>query len=312
MATGRAVMVFLVLFVVLGGAVLAAALLLKPAAPVTPMGSVLVFDLPRRLEEAQPPPGGSLFELVRRERPTVWMLSHGIRHAATDPRIKAMVLHVDELEWGWAKVSEIREAILEFRRTGKPVYAALAGGGEREYLLASAAGTIASPPLAILELNGLTASALFLRGTLDKVGVTPNFAQVGRYKSGAEFWTRSGMSPPSREALQALVDDQFAWLVDSLAAARHLSAASVERLMDEGPFAAREARAKGLIDTLLYQAEVDSLAAAAPRERHPLLSLTRYLSRTEDARGGARLALITAVGTIAEGRSRGSPGEGEI
>jgi protease IV len=310
MSAGRTIMVFIVLFVVLGAAVLVAALIFEPPAPVTPMGSVLVFDVPRRLEEAPPPPGGNLLELVRRDRPTVWTLSHGIRRAAADSRVKALVLHIDDLEWGWAKVSEIRDAVLEFRRAGKPVYSALAGGGEREYLLASAAGTIASPPLAVLQINGLTASALFLRGTLDKVGVTPNFAQAGRFKSAAESWTRSGMSPPTREALQALVDDQFAWVVDSLAAARRLAPASVVRLMDEGPFTAGDARAQGLIDTLLYEAELDSLATTGTGR--PTLSLSRYLARLDDARGGARVALITAVGTIAEGRSHSSPGEGPI
>ncbi len=313
MSARRVVLVFVVLFVVLGTAVLIAALALRPPAPVTPMGTVLVFNVPRRLEEAQPPPAGGLLELVRREHPTVWMLAHGIRRAATDARVRALVLHIDDLDWGWAKVSEIREAVLDFRRAGKPVYAALSGGGEREYLLASAAGTVASPPLAVLQLNGLTASALFLRGTLDKVGVTPNFAQVGRYKSAAEAWTQNRMSPPAREALQALVDDQYAWLVDSLAAARGLPADSVVRLLDEGPFVAQEARARGLIDTLLYRAELDSLAtAAAGGERRPTLALTRYLARLDEPRGGARVALVTAVGTIAGGRSRSGPGEGRI
>jgi protease-4 len=220
-----------------------------------------------------------------------------------------MVLHVDDIEWGWAKVAEIRDAVLAFRAAGKPVYASLAGGGEREYLLASAARTVASPPLAVLQINGFTASALFMRGTFDKIGVTPNFSHVGQYKTGVERYTKTGLSAPSREALQALVDDHYRIFVDSVAAVRRMPPATVERLLDEGPYSAREARERGLIDTLLYRAELDSMATG--RHRAPTVTLTRYLARLR-ASGGPRVALISAVGVIAEGRSRSSPGQGEI
>ncbi|MGH7731101.1 MAG: S49 family peptidase, partial [Candidatus Eiseniibacteriota bacterium] len=312
--TARRVALFLVvLFGVLGAAVLLATLAVRRPASTMPSSTVLVFDVPTSLDEAQPPSGGGLVDLVRHERPTVWMLAQGIREAASDSRVEALVLHIDFVDWGWAKVSEIREAVVDFRRTGKPVYAALAGGGEREYLLASAAGTVASPPLAMLQLDGLTASALFLRGALDKVGVTPNFAQSGRYKSGVEAWTQDRMSPNSREALQALVDDQFGLLVDSLSTARGLAADSVVRLLDDGPFGARDALACGLIDTLLHRSELDSMATAAGQERRrSTLKLDRYVSRLDAPRGARRVALVTAVGTIAEGRSRGGPGDGQI
>jgi len=311
MSARRVALFLVVLFGVLGAAVLLATLAVRGPAATTPAATVLIFDVPTSLEEAQPPSEGSLVDLLRREHPTVWMLAHGIREAASDPRVRALVLHIDQVDWGWAKVSEIREAVLDFRRAGKPVYAALAGGGEREYLLASVAGTVASPPLAMLQLDGLTASALFMRGTLDKVGVTPNFAQSGRYKSAVEGWTQSGMSPLAREALQALVDDQFGLLVDSLSAARGIAAESVVRLLDEGPFGAREAVARGLIDTLLHRSELDSMVTAAGEGRRTL-SLNRYVARLDPSRGGRRVALVTAVGTIAEGRSRSGPGEGQI
>ena len=145
-----------------------------------------------------------------------------------------------------------------------------------------------------------------MRGTLDKVGVTPNFAQAGRYKSAVEAWTQRGMSAPAREALQMLVDDQFELLVDSLAAARHMTPDSVAWLMDEGPFGSGEAVALGLVDTLLHRAEVDSMATAAVGGRRATLSLQRYVGRLPEG-DGARIALVTAAGTISEGRSRSSP-----
>ena len=311
--SGRRVALFIVVvFAVLGVAVLLATLAIRTPAPTTLPSTVLVFEVPAELDEAQPPAGGGLLDLLQRERPTVWTLASGIREAAKDSRIKALVLHVDAIDWGWAKVSEMREAVMDFRRTGKPVYASFEGGGEREYLLASAAGTIACPPLAMLELNGLTASALFMRGTLDKVGVTPNFAQAGRYKSAVEAWTKQGLSAPAREALQALVDDQYGLLVDTLAVARGLAPDSVEALLDLGPFGAREALAVGLVDTLLHRTELDSMVTVAVGGRRATLSLNRYVGRLEAPRGGARIALVNAVGTIAEGKSRSGPTDGDV
>ena len=249
---------------------------------------------------------------MSRERETVYGLADGIRQAGDDPKIKALVMHIDGLDWGWAKLAEIREAVTDFRRSGKPVYASFEGGGEREYMLASAAGTIAAPPLAVLELNGLTASALFMRGTLDKVGVTPNFAQAGKYKSAVEAWTKTGMTGPAREVLQALVDDQYEVMVDSLASARGMSADSVMALIDNGPYGAREARAAGLVDTLLHRAELDSMAIAAVGGHRSTLSLNRYVSRLASGSADAHIALVMAAGTIAEGKSRNSASDGEI
>jgi protease-4 len=310
MSARRALIVFLVLFAIMGGAIVLAALAVRSPMTGAPASTVLVFEVPSMIDEAEPPAGSGVFDLLRRDRPTVWQVSQAIRHAAEDDRVRAMVLHIDNVEWGWAKVGEIRAAVRAFRAAGKPVYASLSGGGEREYLLASAAGTLAAPPLAVLELDGLTASAMFFRGTFDKVGITPNFAHVGAYKSGVEPWTRTGLTPESKEALQALVDDHYRLFTDTVGVARRMSPDSVGRLLDAGPFGAREARAVGLLDTMLYRIEIDSLATR--RTRGTVMTLNRYIERAGRGGGGARIALIGAAGAIAEGKSRGGTTEGDV
>ena len=132
------------------------------------------------------------------------------------------------------------------------------------------------PPTAVLQLDGLVATATYFRGAFDKFGVSPNFAHVGRFKSGAEPYTRTGMSPEARADLGALLDDLYGALLDSLGSARRLPRDSVARLVDEGPFTSAEAWQRGLLDTLLYDTEVDTLAlrrggaAAAQRDLRPL------------------------------------------
>jgi protease-4 len=273
--------------------------------------NVLVLDVPSYLNEGARPLGPYPFSFWP-NRMTVWDVESGIRRAANDDQIAALVLHVDDIAWGWAKAAEVRDALLEFRRSGKPIYAHLSNGGEIEYLIAATAGTVATPPLGLLQLDGLSLSAEFYRGTLDKLGVTPNFAHAGRYKSGVEEFTRTDMSEPAREAFRALVDDAFDVLVDSLASARSVSRDSMTRLIDGGPYDAPTAITAGLVDTVLYRAALDSLATHARGKRYGTVAFSRYLDGMLEPSTGPTIALVVAEGTIASGKSRGGPGQGEV
>jgi protease-4 len=165
--------------------------------------------------------------------------------------------------------------------------------------------------MALLQINGLTASAMFLRGTFEKLDIRPNFTSAGRFKSGVEQYSRTEMSPPAREALSAMLDDVFTNLVDTLASARGLSPDSVSRLFDTGPFGAPQAKALGLIDSVLYAEDVDSLALRRAGSSSDRIGLFRYADRVAwDA--GPKIALIAATGTIVPGRSRFQAGEGAV
>ena len=307
------VVVFIVLLGLMGAAMMLAAYLLRrPTGAGGSSSSILVFDVPYVLEEGEPPASGYTMDWLRPERPTLWRVVSGLRRAAKDDRVEGLVLHIDDVDWGWAKVAEVRDAIQTFRAEGKPVYASLSGGGEREYLLASAADVVTVPPLGVLQLDGLTASALFMRGTFDKLDITPNFSHSGTYKSGAEGYTRQSMSEPAREALQSLLDDIYADLVDSLAMARELEPDTVARFLDDGPFGAEEAWSRGLVDTVMYRGDLDSLALHADEGDRDRLSFARYLERPAPSGARSRIALVVASGTIAEGRSRDSMGEGAV
>ena len=312
MSARRGVFVFLVLLLFLGAAAVFAALTLRHPLESVSDSSVLVFDVPEYLDEGEAPESPYAVDWFRPSRPLLWKVTFGLRQAAEDDRIAALVLHVGPVDWGWAKIAEVRDAIEAFRASGKPVYASFSGGGEREYLLASAADLISAPPLTILQLDGLTASALFMKGTFDKLGVTPNFAQAGTYKSGAEGYTRNDMSPPAREALQALVDDLYDTLLDSLAVARDLPRDTVAAILDEGPYDAPAAWSRGLIDTVLYESELDSLALDTVEDSDHTVSFWRYLDHPRHPPARSRFAMVVASGTISEGKSRDGPGDGEV
>src|SRR5262245_1288198 len=312
MSTRRGVFVSLILLAILAAAADFAALTLRHPLESVPNASVLVFDVPSYLEEAEAPESPYAVDWLRPSRPLLWRVAFGIRQAADDDRISAMVMHVGPLDWGWAKIGEVRRAVLAFRAAGKPVYASFSGGGEREYLLASAADVVSAPPLTTLQLDGLTASALFLKGTFDKLDITPNFTQAGSYKSGAEGYTRNDMSPPAREALQALVDDLYGAMLDTLAEARELPRDTMAALLDQGPYDAELAWSKGLLDTVLYQSDLDSIATDGDTDSDHTITLWHYLDRMRHPPARNRFALVVASGTISEGKSRDAPGDDEV
>ena len=312
MSVRRSPLILAVMFGLFGVGVLLAVWSLARPIPPALDSTVLRFDVPAELEESAAPFQPLSLTGLRLPRMTVWDVVRGLRHAALDPNVRALVLHIGPVEWGWSKIEDVRAAVLAFRAAGKPVYASVEGGGEREYLLASAANSVCLPPTATLQLDGLAATALFYRGAFDKFGVSPNFAHVGRYKSGVESYTHTAMSAPSREVLEAVLEERFTLLADTLGRAREMAPDSIRGLLDRGPYDAPEAKALGLVDTLLHAADVDSLATRSGALRRVTLSFNRYVDRLEEPRSASRIALVVMSGTIASGRSRLSPTEGRI
>ncbi len=310
MASRRSVFALVVFLTLLGAVALFAAMRLHHPVTAGGAGQLLVYDVPGDIDESAPVFNGFTLSALRRDRPTLHEVTSAIRAAAEDEDVKGMVLHIGGIGWGWARIAEMREALGVFRAAGKPIYASLEGGSEGEYLLASSANHIAMPQTSLLQLDGLTASAMFLKGAYDKLGITPNYAHVGQFKSAVEQYTRTDLSPPARAAMEALLDDEYRVLVDSLAAARGVSGDSLRHLIDEGPYTAPTAIAAGLVDTLLDESDVDSLAAGHGSHALEVVTMTHYLDRATAPSTGSHIALVVASGTIMGGKSTDSPFNG--
>src|SRR5215470_6075068 len=110
------------------------------------------------------------------------------KKAKVDKRIKAILLEVDMSGVGWGKAEELREAIADFRSSGKPVYAYIEFGLNKEYYIATACDKIYVPPPGELFINGLAADVMFFRGSLDKLGIYPDIYQIGKYKTAGDMF----------------------------------------------------------------------------------------------------------------------------
>lgn len=183
-------------------------------------------------------------------------LSALLRWAAEDEQVQAVVLLVEPLDAGWARVQHLRRSIQALRGAGKYVLAYLTQAGTREYCVASVADAVAIAPAGHLTVTGLAAETLFFKGALDKLGVEAQVSQAGCYKSAGEPFTRTSLSEPHREMLNSLLDDLYDQIVEGIATCRGLPKTRVRELVDQGLFLPREAHAAGLIDQIGYEDDI--------------------------------------------------------
>ncbi len=130
-----------------------------------------------------------------------------LKKAKVDNRIRAVLIEVNMSGAGLAKAEEIRDAIIDFRSSGKPAYAYIEYGMNKEYFIATACDKIFAAPPGQLFINGFAADVMFFRGSLDKLGIYPDIYQIGKYKSAGDMFTRKDMSEAHREFMNSFLDD---------------------------------------------------------------------------------------------------------
>ena len=240
------------------------------------------------------------------------------KKAKVDKRVKAVLLDIHMSGVGWGKAEEIRDAIADFRTSGKPVYAYIELGLNKEYYIATACDKIIVPPPGELFINGLAADVMFFRGSLDKLGIYPDIYQIGRYKSAGDMFTQKQMTDAHREYINSLLDDLFNRYVNVIAQARHKTPEEVRALIDNAPYNAEQAKNAGLIDEAMYRDEVEQQfkKLLGHKENEPLIAVrgADYRDVSPESLGlnkGERIAVIYASGEIGSGSSQNSPSGGQ-
>ncbi len=229
-----------------------AAMRLSQREPSLPDRFVLNVRIEGSLAEVQTtsPPLPSMEEQVPLTVPEIYSL---FEKAAQDPRVKGVYLRPSGLAAGWAKVEEIRRGVERVRRAGKPVYAWLRAPGLKEYYIASAADKAYLSPEDLLDAKGLRIEATYFKGALDKLGVTMEVEHAGKYKDAGDIFTRTSMSPETREAMNSILDDSYNRILAGLASGRKKTPEQIRALLDNGPFLAPVAKNEGLVDELNYE-----------------------------------------------------------
>jgi len=319
MALPRAVRVvfLLILFAVLisvGGSVLLYFVLSR--GPSVPSTAVLVLKPAGDLQETLP--DDVVGQFLGQEAGTVRGFVTNLQKAKRDPRIRSVLLMPGSLDSPyWAKVQELRDAVLDFRRSGKKVTAFLEFGGDREYYLASAADRVFLMPGSSLDLTGVASYEIFLRGTFDRLGAYPDFLKIGEYKTAPNQYTEREMTPAHREMSMALNRDMYDQLVRGIATARKKTEPDVRALIDQGPFTPDDAKRLGLVDDLAYEDQLDD---RVPEMRNGSTELRRIQGTDYErvspesigVRSRSRIGVLYAVGAIVSGKSGFDPLNGAV
>ena len=306
----------LVLIVTLGIAIIVSAL--RGNRPSIQDNSVLVLKVSGSLPDYVP---DDPFRRIFGGQPqSLSSLLAQFRKAKVDKRITAVMLDIDFSEAGWAKSEEIRGAIEDFRTSGKPVYAYMETGLNKDYYIASACDKIFLPPPGELFTIGLAADVMFFRGSLDKLGIYPDMYQIGKYKSAGDMFTQKQMTDAHREYINSLLDDLYGRYVDGIAKARSKTPDEVKALIDNAPYTAEQAKAAGLIDGTLYHDDVEKeLKKRLGYKESDELHIARgsdYRQISQESLGlnkGEKIAVVYAAGDIVSGKSSfGREGEETI
>ncbi len=270
--------------------------------PQVAAASTLIFKLEGEVPERIPPENP--FPFLRQQTPLaveqVWDTLH---RAASDSRIKAIVFEPRGLDIGWGKMQEIRQDLLEFRKSGKPLVAFLRGASGREYYLATAADRIYMAPEDVLDVKGLRIEGMFVKNTMDKLGIRVDVVHAGKYKDAGDIFTRTSMSPETQEVMGQILDQYYQDLIGVIASGRNKMPSAVAAAIDNGPFFGKQALDAGFVDALGFDDQVvGDLQKRLGQKQLNRVSIKSYV-RAAAGGGGQRIAFIVGEGEITRGES---------
>ena len=228
-----------------------------------------------------------------------------IRIAKDDANISGIYIETDGLSAGIASLGEIRKALIDFKESGKFIYAYSDNMMQSEYYLASVADSVILNPVGSLLLCGLSSEHIFYTKVLEKAGIEMQIFKVGTYKSAVEPFIATEMSRANREQTHIYIESIWNDMVNSIAESRHLSAEQINEYANTMMLTteAEKLVGYGLIDALMYRPQMEaflkmrlgidenkSLAMASVKE---VISIPQVEKKAKD-----QIAIVYAVGEI--------------
>jgi len=236
---------------------------------------------------------------------SVYDIWKNMRKAKVDSRIRCLLLRLGYLECDWAKISELREAVSDFRESGKKVYAYIEEAPEfdKEYYLATACDRIILHPMGWLGVNGIGGWVPFFKEGLDKLGIGTDYVHVEQYKTAYNMLTEKGFTEAHRTMLESIYNDIFSRYVRTVAEARKKTEEEVRGIIDIGLYQGDNALKAGLVDDLLYEDELEKLLQDKGKKLRKT-KLSEYVRISPASLGletGRKIALLYAMGPIVSG-----------
>ena len=215
---------------------------------------IAVFSLNGPITET-PTPDDPFFGSVGNE--SLKSLVARMDQAAEDDDVAAAVVMLGNTSFGFAQLAEIRDAMDRIKEAGKPIYAHSDSLQFGSYVLLSGVSRLSLVPHGDLWATGIYGEQLFVRGMLDKLGVTPDFLTCGDYKSAGEMFMRSEPSPEAAEMIKWLYDGIYESTLNLLAKGRGVDVKQARKWVNAGLYSAESALKAGLIDAVESRLEFE-------------------------------------------------------
>jgi len=236
-----------------------------------------------------------------------------IEKAKNDANIVGIYLNGGSLSGGFASLKEIRNALIDFKKSGKFIVAYADNYSQKDYYLVSVANKILINPQGMLELKGLSAQTMFFKNTLDKLGIEMQIVKVGTYKSAVEPLITTKMSDANREQVTVYMGSIWKTFLTEVSAARKISVEKLNAYADEMLMFQPTEKAKqyGLVDGLVYADEADSILKTFVKglEKDKEVTLVKHSAMTKltdtSKYDKNKVAVIYAVGEITDAAGEG-------
>lgn len=310
--------VFLAVFISLGIIFAGLFLILSALAQTSvnvPDHALLQIDLQGDVAEYIAP--DPIEEALGRTRLDMHKFRDDLEKATVDDRVETVVIRPELLGVGFGKLQEMTALIHKFRSSGKKIYAYLGSDMSftRDYYVASACDSIFMPDDANLFLTGVRSEVTFYKDFFKKIGVNAQFLHIGKYKNAPDSYTRDKMSPYQKEVLDAIINQYYDDIVQTISKNRGIKPAQVDRLINmQTGFSGSKAKALGLVDGTLFYSQLEKKLA----REHPFLRKLSAVDYTLEPasslhiRNKRRLAVINCIGTIYGGNEGENPMFGKM
>jgi protease-4 len=231
-----------------------------------------------------------------------------LERAKVDPKIKGIYLDASFPMGGYAQLSEIREAIQKFQKSGKFVYAYANSYTEKGYYISSVADKTYLNPNGLLDFNGISVQYTFYKKALDKLDIEPLVFRVGTYKSAVEPFIREDMSEESKAQTSSFLQSINTYIFDKIARSKNIPVRKLDQIADSlQAFEPSSAEKLGMIKQG-YWDEFEALMkkATGEKEKVKYVSLNNYLKAKnpiDEVEGKDRIAVLVAEGEISGTRA---------
>jgi len=268
--------------------------------------SVLEFQLKSPVSDytgnSKSDPFAGLFE----ESQGLDEILHAIKIAKDDKRISGISINGNFLIAGMAQTQAIRNALKDFKSTGKFIYAYGDVYFQKDYYLSTVADSIFLNPVGGMDFKGLAAEVLFFKDLQEKTGVKMEVIRHGKYKSAVEPYLADEMSDDNRTQIKELIGSLWNDMVEDISEARSLSTTSVNVIADTlGGRTPEYAKKSGLVDELLYADQYEGIIKKATGtdadEDQNYVALSDYIfeaNKKKIYKGNEEIAVIFAQGEI--------------